>query len=70
VLAQVAAQPYVQSAEAIANKLLVRLADPERHNPELVRLLVTAGVDIQFIGELRHSLEDVYLQLVREQRSE
>ena len=41
------------------------LADPDEHNPEIVRILVNAGVDIQFVGELRHSLEDVYLQLVQ-----
>jgi hypothetical protein len=26
--------------------------------------LVAAGADIQFVGELRHKLEDVYLQLI------
>jgi ABC-2 type transport system ATP-binding protein len=70
VVEQVAAQPFVQNAEVIANKLVVRLNDPERHNPDLVRLLVAAGADIQFVGELRHSLEDVYLQLVSESRNE
>ena len=30
-----------------------------------VRFLVGQGADIQFVGELRHSLEDVYLQLVQ-----
>jgi ABC-2 type transport system ATP-binding protein len=39
--------------------------DPELHNPEVIRLLVQAGAQIQFVGELRHSLEDVYLQLVK-----
>jgi len=31
-----------------------------------VRYLVDAGVDVQFIGELRYSLEEVYLQLVKD----
>jgi hypothetical protein len=31
-----------------------------------VRTLVNAGADVQFVGELRHSLEDVYLQLVKD----
>lgn len=70
VLTLVTAQPYVQSAEVIDKKLLVRLVDPEQHNPDLVRLLVAAGTDIQFVGELRRSLEDVYLQLVSESRNE
>ena len=62
----VQALPYVREAEAIDNKLLVTLDDPDAHNPEIIRTLVGAGVDIQFVGELRHSLEDVYLRLVRD----
>lgn len=57
--------PYVKDARAIDNKLVVTLDDPDQHNPEIVRSLVAAGADIQFVGELRHSLEDVYLQLVK-----
>jgi ABC-2 type transport system ATP-binding protein len=57
--------PYVHEAKIVDNKLVVTLDDPESHNPEIIRLLVNKGVDIQFVGELRHSLEDVYLQLVK-----
>jgi len=56
---------YVKESRLMENKLLVTLDDPEIHNPEIIRLLVSAGADIQFVGELRHSLEDVYLQLVK-----
>jgi ABC-2 type transport system ATP-binding protein len=59
------ALPFVREAKIIDNKLLVNLDDPETHNPEIIRALVGAGADIQFVGELRHSLEDVYLQLVK-----
>ncbi len=62
---QARALPYVSEARAIDNKLVVTLDDPEAHNPEIVRLLVGAGAEIQFMGELRQSLEDVYLQLVK-----
>jgi ABC-2 type transport system ATP-binding protein len=48
----------------VDNKLIVTLNEPEAHNPEIIRLLVGLGVDVQFVGELKHSLEDVYLQLV------
>lgn len=61
----VQALPFVSDARVIDNKLLVSLDDPETHNPEIIRLLVSNGADIQFVGELRHSLEDVYLQLVK-----
>jgi ABC-2 type transport system ATP-binding protein len=62
---QVQDLPYVSEAKVIDNKLLVTLDDPEAHNPDIIRTLVGAGADIQFVGELRHSLEDVYLQLIK-----
>ncbi len=65
-LAQVLrALAFVREARVVDNKLVVTLEDPEAHNPEIVRLLVGMGADVQFVGELRHSLEDVYLQLVK-----
>lgn len=63
--AQVKGLPFVQEVRLIDNKLLVTLDDPENHNPDIIRSLVAAGADLQFVGELRHSLEDVYLQLVK-----
>jgi len=62
---KVRALQYVKEARTIDNKILVTLDDPETHNPEIIRLLVGSGADVQFVGELRHSLEDVYLQLVK-----
>ena len=44
----------------------VTASDPDAAAPELARALVHAGADILSIGELRHSLEDVYLELVDE----
>ena len=60
---------FVQEAQAADNKLAMKLSDPEKQNPELVRALVAAGASIQFVGELRYSLEDVYLQLMEATRS-
>ena len=57
--------PFVQETRVIENKILVTLDDPENRNPDILRLLVGAGADVQFVGELRHSLEEVYLQLVK-----
>lgn len=57
--------PFVREVRVVENKLVVTLDEPETRNPEIVRSLVKAGADIQFVGELRHSLEDVYLQLVQ-----
>ncbi len=55
---------YVKDSRLVDNKLLVTLDDPDLHNPEIIRALVGAGAEIQFVGELRHSLEDVYMQLM------
>ncbi|MFZ6029119.1 MAG: ABC transporter ATP-binding protein [Chloroflexota bacterium] len=63
-VAAVRALPFTSEVKAVENKLLVTLDDPEAHNPDIVRALVAAGADVQFVGELRHSLEDVYLQLL------
>jgi len=66
-LAAVADRPYIQHSQAVQNKLLLSLEDPEQHNPELIRLLVGAGAEIQFVGEARRTLEEIYLQLVQEE---
>ena len=55
----------VHEVQAVGNKLLVTLEDPEKQNPDLVRSLVDAGADLQFVGELRRTLEDIYLKLVQ-----
>jgi len=57
--------PFVREVKVVENKLLVNLDDPELHNPDIIRILIGEGADIQFVGELRHSLEEVYLQLVK-----
>jgi len=61
---KVKALGFAHSVQAVENKLVVTLDDPEAQNPAIVRALVEAGADIQFVGELRRTLEDVYLQLV------
>jgi ABC-2 type transport system ATP-binding protein len=42
------------------------VADPRAAAPALTRALVAAGADVLRIGERRHSLEDVYLELIDE----
>ncbi|MBW8011681.1 MAG: ABC transporter ATP-binding protein [Chloroflexi bacterium] len=63
----VESKDFVQTAKIMDNKLVVTLEDPETHNPALVRSLVEIGAEIQFVGELRRSLEDVYLRMVRDE---
>lgn len=64
-LEKVKSLSFVKDSRLVDNKLVITLDNPESQNPEIVRTLVASGADIQFVGELRHTLEDVYLQLVR-----
>jgi len=48
----------------VDNKILLSVANPEEHNPVLIQALVEKGAEIQFVGELRRRLEDVYLELM------
>jgi len=52
--------------EGSGPKLVIGLSDPAAQNPAIVRALIDAGGGIQFVNELRHSLEDVYLSLINE----
>jgi len=63
-LALVKGSPFIKDAQRVDNKIVAGLDDPETHNPAIVRALVEAGADVQFVGELKHSLEDVYLALM------
>lgn len=56
--------PFVKEVQQVENSLLVGLDDPEGQNPVIVRKLIEAGADVRFVGELRHSLEDVYLRMI------
>ena len=52
-------------------RYLLAVTDPAAAAPGITRALVEAGADVLSIGETRHSLEDVYLELIedREGRS-
>jgi ABC-2 type transport system ATP-binding protein len=50
--------------EGDRERLVISLDDPPIRNPQIVRTLVDAGAEVQFVSELRHSLEDVYLSLI------
>lgn len=58
--------PFVHSVQTVDNKLVVELEHPEDNNPVIVRELVGMQAQVQFVGELRRSLEDVYLSLIRD----
>jgi ABC-2 type transport system ATP-binding protein len=47
---------------------VLAVSDPAVATPAVTRALVAAGVDVLSIDETRHSLEDVYLELIDEDR--
>jgi len=60
----------VRKVEAKENKLVVSLEDPEKQNPAIIRKLVELGADLQFVGEVRHSLEQIYIETLRAPKEE
>jgi ABC-2 type transport system ATP-binding protein len=64
ILPKLKALPFVQSAERSGNRLVLDLDNPEENNPEVLEFLIKNGYKVQFVGEIRHSLEEVYLKLV------
>jgi ABC-2 type transport system ATP-binding protein len=59
-----AVEGWEQSAPAGGYALAV--SDPDIAAPAVARALVGAGADILSIAESRHSLEDIYLELINE----
>ena len=49
-----------------ASSYVLTVADPRNIAPHVTRALVAAGADVVSISESRHSLEDIYLQLIDE----
>jgi ABC-2 type transport system ATP-binding protein len=56
----------VKNVRVSDNKLILDTDNPEKDNPDVVRSIVNAGGNIQYVTELRSTLEDVYLKLIRE----
>lgn len=59
----------IKDVKAVENRLLISLENPEAQNPGIVKALVEAGAGVQFVGELRHSLEDIYLEMIHQEES-
>lgn len=57
---------FVKESSQADNTLIISLDNPEQQNPILIERIVTAGGAIQFVKELRHSLEDIYFTLLDE----
>jgi ABC-2 type transport system ATP-binding protein len=62
---QVFAVPGVESWRPDdTNGYVLTVSDPRTTAPDVTRALVAAGADVLSLAEARHSLEDVYLELI------
>ncbi len=66
VVAAVQGLGVVRNMRVSDNKLILDIDEPELDNPTVVRAIVEAGGKVQYVTELRSTLEDVYLKLIRE----
>lgn len=69
IAATVRSLPFVQAVDEDDSRLSVDLSDPERNRPELVREIVRAGGNIITVSEEQHTLEQVYLRLIEEEKA-
>ncbi len=66
VAARLRSLPWIAGAGIEQGTLAVELKDPDLHGPELVQAVLDAGGRVLSVVEKKHSLEDVYLSLVRQ----
>ncbi|MCD1293397.1 multidrug ABC transporter ATP-binding protein [Methanocella sp. CWC-04] len=55
---------FINNVETNGSSLTLGMSSPETENPELIRTLVKAGADIQFVSEDRKTLEEVYFKVL------
>ncbi len=67
-LKEIEAMAFVNSARISKDSLVMEVDSPEKNNPDITAYLVGKGFRIQFIGEIRRSLEDVYLSIVEKSK--
>jgi ABC-2 type transport system ATP-binding protein len=56
--------PAVEGWHRDGASYVIAISDPATAAPAVTRALVNAGADVMSVAESRHSLEDVYLQLI------
>jgi ABC-2 type transport system ATP-binding protein len=54
----------VMGVKQLDNKLLIDVADPVTTNPSIIAAVVRVGGEVEFVNELKRSLEDVYVRLL------
>jgi ABC-2 type transport system ATP-binding protein len=57
--------PFVKQVTVEDKSIVVDVENPENDNPNIAEFLVRSGAKLQFMSEVKHSLEDVYLKLIK-----
>jgi len=57
----------VDGLDIKGNTASVFVRHPEKTNPEIIRELVKNNIDILYINEIKASLEDIYLDLIKDE---
>jgi ABC-2 type transport system ATP-binding protein len=52
--------------EVSGNKLIIDVSDPDKENPAIITAIASAGGQVREVTQLVPTLEDVYLQIVKE----
>jgi ABC-2 type transport system ATP-binding protein len=61
---------FVRDVATQGSMLSVSLDNPDDQNPLLVQSLVQAGAQIRTVEPISHSLEEVYMELIENERNE
>jgi ABC-2 type transport system ATP-binding protein len=59
---------FVEDVREEDKQLVLRLTEPDKNRPELVKVVVDAGGRILEVSEREHPLEEIYLKLIREEK--
>ena len=68
-IAAVRGLSFVREVSMEDGSLIVSLDDPVTQNPALIRELVRSGGEVISVREQEHSLEEIYLKLIEQERA-
>ena len=51
------------------NKAILLVDEPENSNPDIIRELTANDIDILYLNEIKASLEEIYLDLIKDEET-
>jgi len=60
----------IKSKSTLENKIKISLENPETLNPIIIKKLIENGAEILYFNEIKASLEEIYLDLIKEDHNE